>query len=116
MDCDPTSGLRVADLGIAQKRRKKWLDEETVPLFFEAIALGRMLAGDVSQEEGLSIQVRLGLGALVYVPVRSQSLISATVKELNLDPTPGEPPTWTIPASRIKKGEEAQVMPLPPTA
>jgi integrase len=109
------ASLPLRELGLSQKRRERWLDEELAPELFEAINLKRVMARKPLPEFSLTAQVRLGLAFLFYLPVRSGSLTGAKVEEFDLKPRVG-PALWTVPASRIKGATQPQVLPLVGTA
>jgi hypothetical protein len=109
------TSLSLKELGLSQRRRVRWLNEELVPVFLDNLGLARVLARKALPEGSVSPQVRLALAFLLFVPVRSGSLNGAKVSEFDLKPKKG-PPVWRIPAARIKAGTVEQVVPLPPTA
>jgi integrase len=108
--------LSLKELGLSQKHKTRWLDEPLARLFFEALNLRRVLARRPLPEFSVSAQVRLGLAFLLYVPVRSGSLLGAKVTEFDLRKKVGQPATWRIPAMRIKGGTVDQALPLVGTA
>ena len=116
VEFNAATSLSLRDLGISGRHRVRWLDEQLAPLFFDSLGLKRVLARKPLPEFSVSAQVRLGLAFLLYVPCRSGSLTGARISEFDLRAKVGQPPTWTIPASRIKGGTVDQLLPLPPTA
>jgi integrase len=116
VEFNAAASLSLKELGLSQRRRERWLDEELAPLFFEALNLHRVLARKPLPEFSLTAQVRLGLAFLFYLPVRSGSLVGAKVTEFDLRAKVGRPATWTVPAARIKGATQPQVLPLVGTA
>lgn len=113
----PAAALRARDFGIGATARRRWLKEPELRDLFTALDLNALLDG-TAKPRRLSVTVRLALALLLYVPVRSHSLLGARWSEFDLDGA-----RWTIPVARLKLKRKERAadlqpftVPLPATA
>jgi len=116
LETTPAGVLQAKSLGLRGSKRGRYLDAEEIKALFEALELNKLLDG-TAEKRKLTPTVRLGIAFLLYVPVRSHSLVGARWQEMNLDAA-----QWTIPVARLKLHKDERVearpftVPLPSTA
>lgn len=116
MKASPASELKAPALGLHGRSRSRALDAEEVGALFTSLDLSALLDGTAKRQR-LSEAVRLAVALLLYVPVRSHSLIGARWEEFDL-----EAGLWLIPPARqklrraVREQAGAFTAPLCPTA
>jgi integrase len=116
LEMSPAAVLQAKALGLRGTKRGRYLDADELKALFAALDLAALLDG-TAKDQKLSETTRLGIALLLYVPVRTHSLVAAEWSEVDLDAG-----RWIIPVSKLKlhRDDRAEArpftVPLPGTA
>ncbi len=110
LEMSPAGVLQASALGLRGTKRGRYLDAAEVKALFEVLDLNALLAGSAEPMK-LSATTRLGIALLLFVPVRTHSLIGAGWKEIDT-----KAKRWVIPVARQKMHRDARAEARPFTA
>lgn len=97
IETNPTTAFEIADAGGKEKSRERWLTQEELTKFFQAMQITK----------GFSRQNELTMKLLLALCCRKMELCGARWAEFDL-----ENAIWHLPAERVKNGDAIDI-PLP---